>query len=65
MRPTFEETLSWLTGLAPVGEPIEVPLAWAMADLGLRSRANWHVRLNGLINAGCVRRLATGRGRPV
>jgi hypothetical protein len=62
MRPTYEETLSYLTGLAPLGEPIEVPIEWIMADLGLRTRANWYVRLNGLINEGCVRRIACGAG---
>lgn len=63
MRPAFEETLSYLTGLAPVGEPFEVPLAWVMADLGLRSKANWYSRLNGLIADQRVRRMERGLGR--
>lgn len=62
MRPSFEETLSYLTGLAPVGEPIEVPIEWIMEDLELGSRAAWYVRLNGLINAQCVKRIACGAG---
>jgi hypothetical protein len=39
MRPATEIFLSYLTGLRPVGEPIEPRLSWAMADPGYRQKA--------------------------
>jgi hypothetical protein len=63
MRPIDEETLSYLTGLAPVGEPLEVPMEWVKADLGFRCRQTWYLRINALIAEGCVRRLECGSAK--
>lgn len=57
-----EVVLSYLTGLAPVGEPFEVRLRDAMADLGYRSKYGWYCILNKLIAKRLVRRIACGAG---
>lgn len=63
LSPRAEELLSYFTGLAPVGEPIEAPLAWPMADLRINTKQCFHKHLNTLIAGGYVRRLATGSRR--
>lgn len=55
-----EETLSYFQGLAPVGQTFEIPLAWALPDLGVTSRFAFYRRLNALIAKRYVRRIACG-----
>jgi hypothetical protein len=62
LRPAAEIFLSYLTGLGPVGEPIEPHLAWAMADLGYRQKVSIYRCLGDLIASGCVSKLAPGSG---
>jgi hypothetical protein len=62
LRATTEVFLSYLTGLGPVGEPIEPRLACAMADLGYRQKVSIYRCLSDLIACGCVRKLAPGSG---
>ena len=58
--PRQEELLSYLTGLAPVGETIEVPIKHVMADLNFGCRFTFYQRLNKLIQHRFVRRIACG-----
>lgn len=58
--PRQEELLSYLTGLAPVGEPIEVPLRHVMEDLRFTCKFTYYQRLNKLIQHRLVRRIACG-----
>lgn len=60
LGPRQEELLSYMQGLAPVGEPIEVPIRHVMADLQFRCRATFYQRLNQLIQHRLVRRIACG-----
>lgn len=57
-----EVALSYMTGLAPVGETFELPLAHVMADLGYQSKFGWYAILNKLIAKRRVRRIACGAG---
>lgn len=60
LGPRQEELLSYLTGLAPVGETIETPIRHVMEDLSFGCRFTFYQRLNALIRNGCVRRIACG-----
>lgn len=62
LTPSSEVFLSYLTGLAPVGEPIEPRLETTMADLGYRQKVSIYRCLGELIRAGCVRKIAGGSG---
>ncbi len=57
-----EEALSYLIGLAPVGESFEVHIDTICADLGFKARFTWYQRLNPLVHAGYVRKVACGVG---
>lgn len=62
MGPRTEEFWSYLTGLAPVGEPFCLDRAHLREDLGFKSRqrggdGNISAKIRNLIEAGCVRRL--------
>ncbi|GAA4108692.1 hypothetical protein ACFFTN_01295 [Aminobacter aganoensis] len=58
--PCGEILLSYLTGLAPVGNLIEIPRKHVAADLGYRAYGTFHSYLNQLIARGYVRRVACG-----
>lgn len=57
-----EVLLSWMTGLGPIGQPVEPLVAAATADLKYTSRQTLYRLVNELLRAGCVRRLASGNG---
>lgn len=61
LRPREEITLSYLTGLAPVGEPLEFPLRTLLADLGFRAKWTFYKHMHALIGGGYVRKIAVGR----
>lgn len=52
--------LSYLCGLAPVGETVETKVATILADLGLKHRKSFYEHLARLVAAGCVRRISVG-----
>jgi len=54
-----EEFLSYLQGLAPKGETIEVPQDW-FRDIGINHREHFYKYLNNVIRAGYVKRLGSG-----
>jgi len=54
-----EELLSYLTGLGPVGSPVEISRDVLEADLGFQSRYAFYSVLNRLIAKGFVRRVCT------
>lgn len=51
------EVLSYLQGLAPVGESLEVPYSWLITDLGFRNRSAVCNMLFQLLDRGFIRRL--------
>lgn len=55
----LEEVLSYLIGLAPVGQLFEIPRAYAMADLGI-CEWTFYVYLRELINQRYVKRFSCG-----
>jgi len=55
-----EELLSYLTGLAPVGQLVEVPREQVLQDLG-QCFSTFYLHLNRLIDGGFVQRLGGGR----
>lgn len=57
-----EVLLSWMTGLGPVGQPVEPLIAAAMADLEYTSKPPLYRLAGELMRAGCVRKLASGGG---
>jgi hypothetical protein len=60
LNPAAEKLLSYLTGLAPVGEFFEPRLSGIMADLGYRQKVSIYRSLGELIRKGCVAKLACG-----
>lgn len=60
MGPRQAELLSYLTGLAPVGDTIEVPLAWIVKDLGFNTRSAIRNLIADLISHRAIRRIAVG-----
>lgn len=65
LTPSSEVVLSYLTGLAPVGEPFEPKLTMLMADLGYRQKVSIYKCLGELIRKDCVRKIAGGSGGTV
>lgn len=63
LSPRAEELLSYFTGLAPVGETFEVPMAWLSEDIGINNKTAYHQYLNQLQTIGAVRRVACGAQR--
>lgn len=61
LGPRQEELLSYLQGLAPVGQEFMLRRAEAMADLGFGADVVFYRALRKLIHAGFVSRLGTGR----
>lgn len=61
LGPRQEELLSYLQGLAPVGESFVLRRAEAMADLNFSANVVFYRALRKLIHAGCVTRLEVGR----
>jgi hypothetical protein len=59
MGPRQEELLSYLQGLAPVGETFEAPIVWPLHDLGFRNRSAVRNLIGKLIAQRCIRRIAT------
>jgi hypothetical protein len=55
--PRQEELLSYLQGLAPVGQPIEFRCAQVARDLGLHENGVVYMALRKLIAKGFVERL--------
>jgi hypothetical protein len=53
--PRLAELLSYLQGLAPVGEPFEFKRDEVIADLGFGTRRSIYFYLTRLINKGLVR----------
>ena len=56
LSPPAEVLLSYLTGLAPVGQTFEPRVAHVMADLGYRQHVSIYRCLSELIAAGCVKK---------
>lgn len=61
-RDKVEEVLSYLTGLGPVGEPVEIDRNTMTKDIGYKSNFSIYQCLNTLIVSGHIRRLARGSG---
>jgi hypothetical protein len=59
--PRQQELLSYLQGLAPVGETIEIPLAWIAADLGFRNRSAIRNLIAKLICHRLIHKVASGQ----
>lgn len=56
--------LSYLTGLGPVGSPVEVGIGDLAADLGYKNHRSFYTHLSSLMGRGFVMRLTPGyRGR--
>ncbi|TPL40665.1 hypothetical protein [Mesorhizobium sp. B2-4-6] len=55
-----EELLSYLTGLAPVGEPVVIRRDVAMADLRIGNANTYYQCLRHLVDGRFVRRVNTG-----
>jgi hypothetical protein len=60
MGPRQEELLSYFQGLAPVGETIEVPLAWIAQDLGFNTRSAVRNLMADLISKRAIHKVAVG-----
>jgi hypothetical protein len=60
MGPRQAELLSYLTGLAPVGETIEIPLAWIVKDLRFNTRSAIRNLIADLISRRAIQRIAVG-----
>lgn len=58
-----EELLSYLTGLGPVGEPVEIERDIVVADLGLKGFHWYYVCLNELLKRRYVKRIACSHSR--
>lgn len=63
MGPRAEVLLSYFTGMAPVGETFEVPMAWLSEDIHINTKTAYHNYLNQLLAIGAVRRVACGAQR--
>lgn len=61
LGPRQEELLSYLQGLAPVGQPFEFRCATTARDLGLHEHGVVYVALRKLIAKGFVERLECDR----
>lgn len=60
LRPYTQTLYSYLTGLAPIGETIEVHGEQIRVDCGFAHRCSYCNHLNELIARGLVRRIACG-----
>ncbi|TIV83804.1 MAG: hypothetical protein E5V64_06465 [Mesorhizobium sp.] len=60
MGPRQEELLSYFQGLAPVGQPVEVPLAWIAQDLGFNTRQAIRNLIADLISHRAIHKVAVG-----
>lgn len=60
ITPRAEELLSYMTGLAPVGEPFALSRKTVCADLGFRSHSNLSNRLRELKTIRAVREVDVG-----
>ena len=60
MGPKSEELWSYMTGLAPLGEPFHLNRRWLEEDIGIKTRSNMCQLVNRLIWAGCIRKLGGG-----
>jgi hypothetical protein len=58
--PRQAELLSYFTGLAPVGETLEVPLAWIVQDLRFNTRSAIRNLIADLISHRAIRKIAVG-----
>lgn len=59
-KDRLEEVLSYLIGLAPVGQLFEYPRAYAMADLRI-CEWTFYIYLGELIRRNYVKRFSCGR----
>lgn len=60
MGPRQEELLSYFQGLAPVGQTVEVPLAWIAQDLGFNNRSAIRNLIADLISQRVIHKVAVG-----
>lgn len=63
LGPRQEELLSYLTGMAPVGEPFRFAPKHIMKDLGFNNRETTYRLLWRLCDQGCVERVDYGDAR--
>lgn len=64
LGPRQEELLSYLQGLAPLGDAFEFRRAQALVDLGFNSDSILYRALRQLIRKGFVQRLGAGQSGP-
>lgn len=56
-----EEILSYMTGLAPVGQPFQVRHKWLLQDFNWMDHSAFHKCVRTMIDLGCVECVAIGR----
>lgn len=61
LTPKQEVLLSYLMGLAPVGEPVEIDRDTLMSDLEIVNRFSYYQHLHALLVSGFIRRVQRGR----
>lgn len=64
LGPRQEELLSYLQGLAPLGDAFDFRRAQALVDLGFSADGILYRALRKLIRKGFVERLGTGQAGP-
>lgn len=62
ISPRQEEVLSYLCGLAPVGEPIQVRNKWLVTDFANMHHTNFCIVVRRLVRKGAVEVLVKGTG---